>query len=78
MEQNTKSHFTISEFKKSINNMIATNDNVYSRDTLSNLVSKTRTRSYTKEEILEILKNGSLYELQELFIEEFVYIMRQY
>lgn len=66
MEQNTKSHFTISEFKKFINNMIATNDNVYSRDTLSNLVSKTRTRSYTKEEILEILKNGSLYELQEL------------
>ena len=47
--------------------MIATNDNSYSKNSTGSLWSRLeRTRDYTPEEIIEIIKNGTLLEQQKL------------
>lgn len=57
----------LSEFQKTMQNMIATNDNMYSSTgTLAQLTNRNRTKNYTKEEVTRILKDGNASELQDL------------
>lgn len=62
-----KTRFSLSDFQKTMNNMIATNDNMYgSNGTLAQLYGRNKTRTYTKSEVVRILKEGNTIELQEL------------
>lgn len=64
-----KSNFTFEDFKKSVDNMIATSDSSYANDSSFKRVSDLIT--YSKEEAEQIIANGNPEELRNLSISFF-------
>lgn len=66
LDNSNKSTFDLSTFKKAVDNMIATNGAAYSGINSYFRTIKKKTKTYTPEEIANIIESGSLIEQREL------------